>query len=212
MNLFHYPKSKHTRTQTPYPYKNYSDYKPSLRIEFAKTCVYCRTPDNLSEKNYYAVEHYKPKSIFPQLETEYTNLYYSCGHCNSKKGEFWPTDNELRLGIFIPNPCDHVMFQHLRTLTNCIVAHHSHAGEWTIDLLDLNSPKKIQKRNFYTDLYKDAKTKIVQCNKVLTALESKILNQDTQEQSNINNKYQQAKANFDKINSIIQFIEDDNPE
>ncbi|MEW8143807.1 MAG: HNH endonuclease [Candidatus Thiodiazotropha endolucinida] len=212
MNLYHYPKSKHVRTQTPYPYKNYSDFKPSLRKEFDKTCVYCRTPDNLSEKNYYAVEHYRPKRKFPELETEYTNLYYACGHCNSKKGEFWPTDSQLMEGIFIPNPCDHEMHRHLRTSRNGTVAHHSLAGRWTIDLLDINSPNKVKKRIFFTDIYNRTKSQITKHKKLITAIEKIVENADLEMKSRLETQLQNTRSELEKLKSSINYIENGSSE
>jgi hypothetical protein len=60
------------------------------------------------------VDHYKPKSKFPDFECVYSNLFYACPACNRRKGIFWPTDEEWSLGSFIPNPCDHSMAEHLR--------------------------------------------------------------------------------------------------
>ncbi len=149
MALFHYPKAIHKRTQSPPVYKRYQSYKPYLQTEFDHTCVYCRTPDWLSDKNYFAVEHYKPKSLFPLLETEYTNLFYSCGTCNGRKGTFWPNKKQKEEETFILNPCDYKMHKHLRSRLDGKVTTHSFAGEWTKEILGLNEPIWVEKRRFY---------------------------------------------------------------
>lgn len=146
MPLFHYQKIIHTRKLSPGPFTVYRTYKKYLKTEFDGTCVYCRMPDSLSEPQSYAVEHYKPKIKFPHLETEYSNLFYSCCNCNSYKGDFWPTKEQMILGQFIPNPCDHIMHSHLRSQAEGTIKAHSFAGQWTIDLLDLNAPSQIQRR------------------------------------------------------------------
>ncbi len=105
--------------------------------------------DRFSDENYYAVEHYQPKTEFPALETEYTNLFYSCGTCNGRKGSYVPDDDQEKRGEIIPNPCDHVMHSHLRSLPDGTVSPHSHTGKWTIDHLDLNAPGRISKRLFF---------------------------------------------------------------
>ena len=51
---------------------------------------------------------------FPELVADYTNLFYCSNGCNSRKGAFWPTSDQMTLGIYVPNPCDHVMFDHMR--------------------------------------------------------------------------------------------------
>lgn len=145
MSLFFYQKTKHKRKLSPGPFTTYKPYKKHLRIEFDSTCVYCRMPDSLSEWRSYAVEHYRPQNKFPELATEYSNLFYSCLNCNSRKGYYWPDENQMLAGRFIPNPCDHVMYQHLRAQPEGSVKPYSFAGEWTIDLLSLNSPEQIKK-------------------------------------------------------------------
>ena len=76
MPLFHYQKIIHKRKLSPGPFKRYQTYKKYLRIEFDAACVYCRMPDSLSEVNSYAVEHYRPQKLFPNLETKYSNLKF----------------------------------------------------------------------------------------------------------------------------------------
>lgn len=165
MSLFHYQKIIHARKLSPGPFTVYRTYKKHLKIEFDGNCVYCRMPDSLSEEKSYAVEHYRPKQKFPNLETEYSNLYYSCCDCNSHKGVFWPNENQESLGIFIPNPCDYIMHDHLRLQTEGAIKPHSFAGQWTIDLLDLNAPSRIQKRHAFLTIKKKIDTAIVNLQK-----------------------------------------------
>lgn len=93
----------------------------------------------------FHVEHYRPKKKFPELETEYTNLYYACAACNVRKGPFWPSREEVEKGIFIPNPCDYRMFDHLK-FNFAEVMGRSTAGEWTLELLDLNDSDTVAHR------------------------------------------------------------------
>jgi hypothetical protein len=141
---FSYPKVKHSRTLTPGPYKRYQSYKDALRLEFGNKCVYCCTPD-LGQKHTYAVEHYRPKSLFPLYECDYKNLYYACATCNTNKGAFWPNRSQRRNGEFIPNPCDHVMFSHLRYAAGQVYAQSS-TGTFASQVLDLNSPGAVAHR------------------------------------------------------------------
>lgn len=150
--LFHYPKQRHKRQPNPGPFRQYQTYKKYLRKEFGATCVYCRMPDRFSEKNSFAVEHYKPKSRFPELENDYANLFYSCQSCNTYKSNFWPSKNQLDVGEFIPNPCDHVMHDHLETDRKGVINARSKTGQWTLELLDFNNPDRIKKRQFYISM------------------------------------------------------------
>lgn len=141
-NPFHYSKLIHQRTITPPAYSNYRRYKPSLRQEFHGQCVYCRALESYKGQESFGVDHYRPKKRFPALANEYLNLYYSCNRCNSYKGDFWPSSENIERGQFVPNPCEHVMFQHMR-YKNGGVAGVSNAGKWTAEHLDLNDPQTV---------------------------------------------------------------------
>ncbi len=139
MTPYSYPKTRHQRTQNPGFFSNYRSYKPFLQIEFERKCVYCRQPDSVTPNAHgYGVDHYRPKSKFPQESSDYKNLYYCCSSCNIRKGSFWPEPADLKVR-FIPNPCDFVMFDHLR-FQGAVVTAKSKAGEFTADRLDLNDP------------------------------------------------------------------------
>lgn len=144
-NPFTYPKSKHTRTLFPPQYNNYRQYKPTLQQEFHHQCVYCRTIDKVRGYDNFGVDHYRPQKSFPSLTTEYLNLFYSCNRCNNRKRAFWPSPAQMKDGLFVPNPCEHVMFDHLRYQGGAVVS-KSRAGDWSIDLLDLNDPSEVTHR------------------------------------------------------------------
>lgn len=136
---FRYPKAKHTRKQTPPQYTNYRKYKPVLREEFGAQCVFCLLPD-ASRNQSFGVEHYRPKKRFPELATTYSNLFYACNSCNSRKGDYWPSEDQLTSSLLIVNPCDHVMFKHLRYAGH-LVEDRTTEGAFTSERLDLNEPK-----------------------------------------------------------------------
>lgn len=149
MTPFLYSKSKHQRREQPPQYKNYKRYKPYLRREFERKCIYCRLPDTLKGKESFGVEHYKPKqkNLFPELELVYNNLFYACNCCNSRKGAFWPSQEQLNRDEFIPNPCDHVMFQHLK-YAGSMVETKTAAGDLCKEILDLNDEDSVLYREF----------------------------------------------------------------
>jgi hypothetical protein len=92
----------------------------------------------------FGADHYRPKTIFPQHACSYPNLFYCCNSCNSRKGAYWPAEADLAK-LFLPNPCDHVMFEHLR-YKDATVTSRTKAGEVAVELLDLNAPSKVQYR------------------------------------------------------------------
>lgn len=144
MNPFVFPKSKHVRTEKPGELSSYQQFKPFLQREFERKCVYCRKPDT-SGSDSFGVDHYRPKSRFPQLITTYSNLFYCCNACNRRKGSHWAS-GKFAKQQFVPNPCDHEMFRHLR-YKRARIESTSDAGEFSIELLDLNDPESISFRD-----------------------------------------------------------------
>lgn len=202
MQLFHYPKVRHKRKLSPGPFTVYRTYKKYLKTEFDAICVYCRMPDFLSEVNSYAVEHYRPKTLFPELETEYLNLFYSCCICNNLKSSFWPDKNDESLGRFIPNPCDYVMHNHLRSQTEGTVKPHSLAGVWTIGLLDLNAPLRIKKRLFYLNIIKQCESTIVCLKKQHAKLKGSEVN--TTPKKSVYNDIVEVEEKISELEEIIK--------
>lgn len=84
------------------------------------------------------MEHYRPKTKFPELEREYQNLLYACAACNRFKGSYW-SDIEIKRVL---NPCDHAMSQHL-AFSNEIVLGRTARGTLNIDLLHLNNDESM---------------------------------------------------------------------
>lgn len=103
-------------------------------------------PDTASARgsDNFGADHYKPKETFPRLATEYSNLYYCCNACNSRKGKYWPEPEHLKTR-FIPNPCEYEMFRHLR-FRLATVEPKSESGRFASTLLDLNDPEVVKSR------------------------------------------------------------------
>ena len=170
MTVFSFPKSRHVRLQRPPTYRNYSSYRPFLQKEFYRICVYCRTPDSITASPNFGVDHYKPKSKFPLEENRYANLYYCCSACNSRKRDHWPKP-DVASTQFVPNPCDHVMFDHLRFQGDTVNS-KSEAGRFTTELLDLNDPKAVGFRAFVFRMIETLKTKRAEANALLMLISS----------------------------------------
>lgn len=150
MNPFVYPKSRHLRRERPGRFSTHSEYKPFLQREFSRKCVYCRVPDSMKGYDAFGVDHYRPKSVFGSLVKEYSNLFYACNTCNRLKGDYWPPRGKGATH-FIPNPCDHEMFKHLR-FRGAAVESRTTAGRVTEELLDLNDPEVAAYRNLIIDI------------------------------------------------------------
>ena len=202
MALFHYPNMLHTRVLSPGPFSRYQSYKSYLRTEFDATCVYCRMPDRLADINYYAVDHYRPKKKFPALINEYLNLFYSCGTCNTRKSQFWPDKKQLVAGVFIPNPCEYRMNDHMRYSADGSVIARSTAGKWTIDLMRLNEPLRIKKRGFYVSAKKRLLIEKLDLLKLLNELKEK-------QEANLDSASTISISDIKKIEDELAGVEED---
>jgi hypothetical protein len=149
VNPFVYPKAIHVRRERPPHFSRYQRYKPFLQREFERKCVYCRMPDSMKGYESFSVDHYRPKRPFALLSTSYSNLFYCCKPCNDRKGRYWPSKARERME-FIPNPCDHVMFSHLRYVAANVAA-KSVAGAKAVEILDLNEDECTRFRAFILD-------------------------------------------------------------
>jgi hypothetical protein len=84
---FTYPRAAHARRHGPRGYADYESYRPWLRDEFAFRCVYCLIREAWGPlKGSYALDHFLPVALRPDLATVYDNLLYGCSSCNLSKG------------------------------------------------------------------------------------------------------------------------------
>jgi hypothetical protein len=200
VNLFRYPKLKHVRTQSPPNYQDYHKYKPYLQKEFKHACIYCMITDTLPKADNFGVEHYLPKKMFPQLSMVYSNLYYACNCCNRRKSNFYPSPNQVKLGQFIPNPCDHIMFDHLR-YDGHIVKGHSQTGKFAVDLLDLNDEKSLEYRSNVLLLLESLNNSIEKIRQTISKLEKRIT-VTSEGKEGLLKKQQEHILNAQKLNDL----------
>jgi uncharacterized protein (TIGR02646 family) len=66
----------------PTPKYNQKDVKIALMEDFHKKCAYC---ESKFERIVLDIEHYKPKSIYPELALDWDNFLLACKACNTKK-------------------------------------------------------------------------------------------------------------------------------
>ena len=107
---------------------------------FHGKCAYCES--KITHVDYGHIEHYRPKSKFPQLTFEWSNLLLACGMCNGTKykGEHFPESQE---GGLLVNPCKdmptkHFTFDYDPTTQMASVYGSTVRGETTEKLLGLN--------------------------------------------------------------------------
>ena len=73
----------------------------SLFAEQTGQCVYCGREISLNQNQRYHIEHFRPRSKYPNLQIEYANLFLSCGPdsdrgarntCGHHKGDWFEED------------------------------------------------------------------------------------------------------------------------
>lgn len=130
-----------SRSTNPPKYTNYRRYKVQLRNDFNEVCGYCDASDSFSGgmRNYH-IDHFAPKSTFPSLEVEYTNLIYSCPFCNIRKSNTWigtePKPSHNGTEGFI-DPCDPAYDTHFERTANGKVIPLTQLGNFMFENLNL---------------------------------------------------------------------------
>lgn len=125
----------------------YRDWKSQLSLEGNNQCVYCSIHEARfgGERNFH-VEHFRPKSKFPDLEDDYTNLFFSCSICNIFKGSDWPSEpcDKYNLAAYI-DPAKH-NYNSIFNIENYKVISNYTSSKYMIERLYLNRPQLIIER------------------------------------------------------------------
>lgn len=76
------------RTYVGTEYSDYKKYKKLLADDFKSRCGYTNCFDFwFGGQINFQIDHFKPKSKYPELETRYSNLVYSCSYVNRAKSD-----------------------------------------------------------------------------------------------------------------------------
>lgn len=101
---------KFQRTLPPRKFNDYRKYRQYTRSDFRRVCAYCfRHEDEAGGEEHFVQDHFEPKHRPNVDPSDYLNLYWSCGACNSRqnKGANWPTPEEQARGEQFCDPCHH---------------------------------------------------------------------------------------------------------
>ncbi len=92
---------------------NQKEVKTALKKMFYNKCAFCES--NITQVYAGDIEHFRPKSKFPDLCFEWENLLLACSICNGKsnKGDKFPSENEggLLINPLEENPADFFKFE-----------------------------------------------------------------------------------------------------
>ena len=125
-----------TRTDVPHGLQ-YGKYRDYLRHDFFYSCAYCTMSESEAQAIRFTIDHYEPRKACPELEHEYANLIYSCGECNLRKGDRCPPHKARPDGYRFFRPDQDAYPEHFQ-VRGVRVEPKSHAGEYSIEALDLN--------------------------------------------------------------------------
>lgn len=116
--------------------------KETLVRMFHGKCAYCES--KITHVDYGHIEHFRPKSLFPDRTFEWTNLFLACGVCNGGefKGDRFPeaADNGPLVNPCDDDPAGHFRFDHDPGTGLASVYGTTPRGATTERLLGLNRP------------------------------------------------------------------------
>ena len=69
---------------------HWRDFRPELGARFNGKCGYCECACDARSDNAGTLDHFRPRSKFPELTYEWTNWVFSCWPCNESKDDQWP--------------------------------------------------------------------------------------------------------------------------
>ncbi|MGM0239464.1 HNH endonuclease [Enterococcus sp. AZ103] len=104
--------------------------KDSLLLMSHEKCAYCEAP-LVEPGTYMEVEHFYPKSLYPDKVVDWNNLLPSCKSCNSAKGSFDPNVEPI-IDPSNRNPRDYI------SLKRYSLVGKNSVGKSTIATLNLN--------------------------------------------------------------------------
>ena len=135
---------------------DYRAFREQVRQDFRQTCAYCLFEETWAAGlENFELDHFRPRSLFPQLTMSYYNLYWSCHVCNRLKRDLWPTRQLLEQGVVFVDLCASTFDEHFVLQKNGRWRGKTLAAKYTIDSLRLNRPHLVELRVLLQNLALD---------------------------------------------------------
>lgn len=140
--------NKKSKAKAEAKYKH-SRIKEALKVAFSGKCAYCES--HIVHVDYGDIEHFRPKSKFPELCFRWENLLLSCGICNgtAHKGDHFPESEEG--GPLVhpaeENPDEFFLFEFDPATGTANVLPKNQRGHTTEFILGLNRKELVQHRS-----------------------------------------------------------------
>ena len=121
----------------------------SLFAEQTGQCVYCGRGIVLTKQGRYHIEHFRPRSKYPWLQLDYTNLFLSCGpdnergirqSCGAHKDDWF--DEASHISPDSEACAEHFWFR----VSGEIVGDDTPEAKEMISVLNLNHPELVAER------------------------------------------------------------------
>lgn len=172
------------RRRNPSPeYDNYRSYKIYLREDFTYFCGYCTVHENeWGGPRHFHVEHFRPKSLFPDLETDYENLLYACDVCNVFKSNDWPSDDPVAEGEGYLDPCEHDYNEHFEVVGD-ILEGSSDVAEYMIERLHLNRRQLRKLRAMRNRAEHNHQRAVARITEIIDSIEESLADDDLSKQA-----------------------------
>lgn len=135
------------RRKSPPAPSRLSGYRPFVRQDFSECCAYCLLHELLAAgAGNFELDHFRPKSLFPDLADDYFNLFYSCHVCNQYKGATWPSADLSKEGFGYLDFCRESFGEHFRERADGFWEPLTRRAEYTAARLRLNRPHLVEIR------------------------------------------------------------------
>lgn len=120
--------------------KDYTECKEILAEDFQQMCGYCGKNRKTLLKQ-FQIDHFAPKSKFPEKKNVYENLVLACPQCNRLKSDKWigeksEVSNDGEKGFV--DPATEEYNQHLFREDSGKIMYKTEVGKYMYDLLKFN--------------------------------------------------------------------------
>ncbi|ELA9373249.1 hypothetical protein QUO16_004573 [Vibrio parahaemolyticus] len=121
---------------------SFKKYKDELFQEFEGKCCYCGV--KAFSPQMVDIEHFKPKSLYPELANDKANLLIACRECNMFKAAKFPLDDNGE--PLLLNPLEDDFSKHIKISENGYLEGLTERGKATISTLRLNREGLVEQR------------------------------------------------------------------
>ncbi|WP_337922149.1 HNH endonuclease [Vibrio cholerae] len=122
--------------------KNIREIKNEMMKDHNGQCVYCGK--NMCSPSEAVLDHFLPKSIYPEVALDRKNLVLACRDCNAIKSNKFPVDEEGNGLLLNPNVDD--LSEHIQQSKNGLLKGLTERGNIMIDVLNLNRASLVEQR------------------------------------------------------------------